>query len=85
MNTQAPATEERREHPQVREIFVRACELLAPIVAGNESIMTISSFAMTQMLLQNFPELSHGEAHIVIATVEKMHREDRIRKILNAS
>lgn len=83
MNTAPPSDSERREHHQVREVFVHACELLAPIVAGNDTIKTISSFAMARMVQQHFPELSTSEIHIVIVTVEKLHREKRLQTILN--
>ena len=79
MNT---PTDERRQHNQVREVFVQACELLAPIVAGNDTIKTVSNFAMAHMVEQHFPELSPAEIHIVILTVEKMHREERLQAIL---
>ncbi|MFA6014762.1 MAG: hypothetical protein WC742_06795 [Gallionellaceae bacterium] len=80
--TNPTATDERRQHTQVREVFVRACELLAPIVAGNDTIKTVSNFAMAHMVEQHFPELSPAEIHIVIATVEKLHREERLQAIL---
>ncbi len=80
----APSTEsrERREYPQVRAVFVRSCELLAPIVAQNDNVKTVSNFAMAHMLTAHFPELSSAEVHIVILTVEKMHRENRLNSIL---
>ena len=83
MNTNSPTTTERREHHQVREVFVRACGLLAPVVAGNDKVHTVSNFAMAHILREHFPELSSAEVHIVIVTVEKMHREDRLHAILN--
>ena len=78
-----PNNPERRNQPRTREIFVQACEMLAPLVAGNDLGLTVSSFAMTQMLLQQFPDLTRAEARIIIVTVEKVHREDRMQKILN--
>lgn len=83
MSISPQAAPERREQHQVREIFVRACDLLAPIVAGNDIVKTVSSFAMSLMLLDNFPDLTSAEAHIVIVTVEKMHREERLHAILS--
>lgn len=83
MNTTPETNEERREHHQVREIFVHACELLAPIVAGNDTVKTISNFAMAHMVQEHFPELSAAEINIVIVTVEKLHREERLHAILN--
>jgi hypothetical protein len=83
MNASPQPTPERRKQHQVREVFVRACELLAPIVAGNDIVKTVSNFAMSLMLLEHFPELTSAEAHIVIVTVEKMHREKRLHAILN--
>lgn len=83
MTSTSPATTERRENHQVREVFERACGLLAPIVAGNDNVKTVSNFAMAHMVEEHFPELSSAQVHIVIETVEKMHREDRINAILN--
>ena len=81
MNTST--TTERREHTQVREIFAQACELLAPVVAGNDTVKTVSNFAMAHMVQEHFPGLSAAEIHIVIVTVEKLHREERLHAILN--
>lgn len=83
MNNTPPAASERREHHRVREVFVQACELLAPVIAGNDRVKTVSSFAMAHMVQDHFPELSTAEIHIVIATAEKMHREERLLAILN--
>ena len=83
MNTAPLASPDRRENPRIREIFAQACTLLAPVVAGNDNIKTVSSFAMTHMVQDHFPELTSAEVHIVIVTVEKMHREERLHAILN--
>ena len=83
MNTTTATTDERREHHPVREIFVQACELLAPIVAGNDTVKTVSNFAMAHMVQEHFPQLSSAEVHIVILTVEKIHKEERLHAILN--
>jgi len=81
--TSTPNTDERRQHHHVREVFVQACGLLAPIIAGNDQIKTVSSFAMAHMLREHFPELSSSEIHVVITTAEKMHKEERLHAILN--
>lgn len=83
MNATAPIGNERRTHPRVREVFVNACALLAPIVASNDRVKTMSNFAMAHMLQEHFPELDTSEIHIIIATAEKMHREERLNAILN--
>lgn len=82
-----PSTEsrERREHPQVRAVFVRSCELLAPIVSQNDKVKTVSNFAMAHMLTAHFPDLTAAEVHIIILTVEKLHREHRLHSVLNQS
>ena len=77
----SPPQNERRVHSQVREVFVSACELLAPIVAGNDTVKMVSSFAMMQIVKENYPELSSTEIHIIISTVEKMHREEILKLI----
>lgn len=81
MNTTPPPTTERREYHQIRKVFVRACDLLAPIVAENNNVMAVSSFAMTHILADHFPELSPADIRIVILTVEKLHREGRLHAI----
>lgn len=69
---QSPATE-RRQYHRVREIFLQACDYLAPLIAENAQVKTVSNFAMSHMLQEHFPELSTEEIHIVIVTAEKMH------------
>jgi hypothetical protein len=75
----ATATE-CRQHNQVRDIFAQACDLLAPIIAENARIKTLSNFAMSHMLKVRFPELSATEIHIVLVTVEKLHPAERLAK-----
>jgi hypothetical protein len=82
MNTSTSATSDRREHRQVREIFVHACELLAPIVDGKDTHITFSNFAMTRLLQEHFPELTAAEIRIVIVTVEKLQREKKLQALL---
>lgn len=74
-------SQEPRQHHQVRKVFVRACALLAQIVAGNDNVMTVSSFAMTHILVEHFPELSSTDIRIVILTVEKLCQERRLHAI----
>lgn len=74
---------ERRQHHQVREVFVDACEVLAPIVASNAKLKTVSAFGMARILIDRFPTLTPSEAHIVIATAEKMHYDKRLQALLN--
>ncbi len=83
MTTISTTDADRREHHQVREVFAQACALLAPIVAGNDTVKTFSNFAMAHMVQEHFPELSAAEVHIVIVTVEKLHKEERLQAILN--
>jgi hypothetical protein len=72
-----PATE-RRQYPRVREIFVEACDYLAPLIADNARVKTVSIFAMTHMLQEHYPDLSTEEIHIVIVTAEKMYVSGRM-------
>jgi len=85
MNTASSSPAERREHHQVRTIFESACNLLAPIVASNATVKTVSNFAMSRMVSEHFPILSSAEVHIVVVTVEKLHRENRLQAILNSN
>lgn len=82
MNTSTSATYDRREHRQVRDVFVHACELLAPIVEGNGTNLSFSNFAMTHLVQEHFPELTAAEIRIVIVTVEKLHREKKLQALL---
>ena len=83
MSTNPSYPQERREHHQVREVFERCCELLAPMVAGNAGVKTVSSFGMAHVLMGHFPELSSTEINIVILTVEKMHEGGRLQALLD--
>lgn len=74
---------ERRVHHEVRKIFVRACALLAPFFKDNKGAPGVSKFAMTHMLNNHFPGLSSSQAHIVIGTVERLHRENRLQSFLD--
>ncbi|MDP2804525.1 MAG: hypothetical protein Q8O24_01155 [Gallionellaceae bacterium] len=82
MDTLSSAEKEKRRHHQIRGIFIKACELLEPVVTGNDTLKTVSSFAMAHMVQDHFPELTPAEAHIVVVTVEKMHHEQRLQAIL---
>ncbi|MBI5659275.1 MAG: hypothetical protein HZC43_06935 [Nitrosomonadales bacterium] len=73
---------ERRVHHEVREIFVRACTLLAPFFKDNKEAPGVSKFAMTHMLSDHFPTLSGSQTQIVISTVERLHREGRLQTLL---
>ncbi len=83
MNSASPSISERRQHIEVREIFVSACEVLAPIVASNAKLKTVSAFGMARILQTHFPALTPSQAHIVIATAEKLHYDRRLQSLLN--
>ena len=74
---------ERRQHPEIREVFVEACEVLAPIVASNARVKTVSAFGMARMLVDYFPTLTPEQAHIVIATAEKLYYYKRLQAVLH--
>ncbi len=61
---------------------MQACALLAPLVMGNNKSMNTSGFAMVHMVQDHFPGLSSSEARIVISTVERLHRENRLQTLL---
>ena len=77
-----PAQGERRKRPAVREVFLRACVLLAPFIKGNDKALSTSSLAMVHMVQDRFPELSGADAHIVITVAERLHRENRLQALL---
>lgn len=83
MNDPTANIPDRREHHEVREIFVSACEVLAPIVASNAKVKTVSAFGMAQILISHFPSLTASQAHIVIATAEKLHFDKRLHAVLH--
>ena len=83
MSSAPPNIPERRQNREVREIFVSACEVLAPIVASNAKVKTVSAFGMARILQDHFPTLTPAQAHIVIATAEKMHYDRRLQSLLN--
>ena len=74
--------DERRMHPAVRDVFAQACVLLSPLVKDNDKTLSMSGFAMVHIVQDHFPELSGSEARIVIAAVERMHRENRLQALL---
>lgn len=73
---------ERRVHHEVREVFVRACALLAPFFKGDAEVHGVSKFAMIHILGDRFPTLSSAQAQIVILTVERLHRDGRLQSLL---
>ena len=79
MNAYITPETERRKYQRVREIFEEACGYLAPLIAENAKVQTVSSFAMTHILQEHFPDLSSEEIHIVIVTAEKMHVSERLQ------
>ena len=78
IETHADTGTERRQHHQLRTVFVSCCDFLTPLVVGNEKTKTVSSFAMARMLGDRFPMLSSAEIHIVILTVERMNQHPHL-------
>ena len=76
------AQNERRVHHEVRKIFVQACILLAPLVRDTEKVLNMSGFAMLHVVQDHFPWLSASEAHIVVTTVERLHHENQLGRLL---
>ena len=83
MDSNLSVTPERRQEHAVRAVFISACEVLAPIVASNAKVKTVSAFGMAQILIDRFPTLTASQAHIVITTVEKLHYDKRLQALLN--
>jgi len=81
-NDNRPAKDERRVHNAVRDVFVPACILLAPLMKDNDGTLITSGFAMMHIVQGHFPELSGSEARIVITAVERLHRENRLQALL---
>lgn len=81
-NDNRPAGNERRVHHAVRGVFVRACVLLAPLIKENDKTLSTSGFAMAHMVQEHFPELTSSEARIIIAAIERLHREGRLQALL---
>jgi len=82
MNTTFIDPSERRERHQVRAVFVRCCELLAPYFVENDHAKTVSTFAMGHMLIEHFPQLSSAEVHIIIMTAERLNQDRRLHSVL---
>jgi len=72
-----------RECLEQHEIFVDACKFLAPVIAANDPVPTVSNFAMTHMLADRFPELAQAEIHIVIETTQKLHHSEQIQSLFH--
>ena len=56
--------------------------LLAPLVADQSSVRTVSHFGMSRVVMGHFPDLSSAEINIVILTVEKMHHDGRLQAMV---
>lgn len=81
-NDNRPTKDERRVHNAVRDVFVPACILLAPLMKDRDGTLIISGFAMMHIVQGHFPELSGSEARIVITAVERLHRENRLQVLI---
>jgi len=84
MSTSVAVADERRQHHALRRVFVQCCVYLAPIVVANAKVATVSNFAISHMLIAEFPDLSATEAQIVIMTVERLHRQQQLDDILQS-
>ena len=76
------ARDERRVHHAIRDVFVPACILLAPLLKNNDKVLSTSGFAMVHIVQGHFPELSSSEARVVIAAIERLHHENRLQPLL---
>jgi len=83
MDKDKSVQEERREYHEVRAIFVQACNLLAPMFQGKDKDMRMSGFAMAHIVKSNFPELNGTEVQIVVKTIERLQRENRLQAVLD--
>jgi hypothetical protein len=83
MSSAPPNIPDRRKNTEIREIFVSACEILAPIIEGNAKVLTVSAFGMARMLHDRFPALTTSQVQIVIATAEKLYFKKRLQSLLN--
>jgi len=52
------------------------------MVADNSSTVAVSNFGMSRVLAGHFPELTSADIHIVILTVERMHRQGRLQTMV---
>lgn len=82
MDKEKPAQDEQREYHEVRAIFVQACNLLAPMFQGQDKAARMSAFAMGHIVKSHFPELSGTEVQVVITTIERLQRENRLQALL---
>ncbi|MDP3088433.1 MAG: hypothetical protein Q8M99_09655 [Methylotenera sp.] len=83
MSSAPPNIPDRRNNMEIRDIFVSACEILAPIISSNAKVLTVSAFGMARMLQDRFPTLTASQVQIVIATAEKLYFEKRLQSLLN--
>ncbi|MDP3088885.1 MAG: hypothetical protein Q8M99_11950 [Methylotenera sp.] len=83
MSSAQPNISDSKNNTEIHEIFVSACEILAPIIASNAKVLTVSAFGMARMLHDRFPALTASQVQIVIATAEKLYFEKRLQSLLN--
>jgi len=63
---------ERRKNIEVREIFESAYALIEPFFDWSPQPLEYLAF---QRLCENYPQLSHENAHIIIAAAERVYHE----------
>lgn len=83
MSDENSEQKERRVYHEVRAIFVEACMLLAPLVQNSDKTVRMSGFAMAHVIKNKFPDLSNADVSIIIATVERLQRENRLQSLVS--
>ena len=80
MTLQATGADRRTQHG-LREIFAEACQIVAPIMSGANKTLGVSSFSLMHVLQESYPHLSSSEIHVMVVTIERLHREGRLNSV----
>lgn len=77
IDAQGQPQPDRRKYHRVREILDSAWELIAPMLASQESAAGLSGFAVAVKLRSHFPELSEAELNTLVSAAMRLKREER--------
>ncbi len=79
MDTHNPKpVEERRQYPNIREIFAEACALILPFFSSENrwANETLDHLAY-RVVREHYPDLSPNEVHVLVTAARRIHAGDR--------
>ncbi len=70
---------DRRVYHKVRDVFTRACTLIAPLLLDQKNEDKSSGYYISQVLRNHFPELSSTEVHVLVTAAVRVQQEMRLK------